>query len=71
MAAGFLLLLWYTIIIKVLIHLFMEENIRDEQKKVVDIQTKSKIGLGVKVVVTVVILGAIAAGVYAALAMSG
>jgi len=47
-----------------------QEDLQQEQEKVVDIKTKRKLGIGAKVVITVVILGAIAAGVYAAIALA-
>jgi hypothetical protein len=45
----------------------------DELKKnerVTEVETKQKLGVGVKVLLTVIVVGAVAAGVYTAIALS-
>jgi hypothetical protein len=45
-----------------------EENIKEE--KITSVVTKQKIGLGVKILLTAIVVGAVAAGVYVAVAFS-
>ena len=46
----------------------MDTNEQDISKT--EVATKTKLGIGVKVLLTVIILGAVAAGVYASIALS-
>lgn len=49
----------------------MEEEIKEEEeKKLTAVTTEQRVGLGVKVVLTVVVLGAIATGIFAAVLLS-
>jgi hypothetical protein len=49
----------------------MDDEInKEEEKKLTTVATEQRVGLGVKVVLTVVVLGAIAAGILAALLLS-
>ncbi len=47
-----------------------EEKIKEEEENLTTVATGQRVGLGVKVVLTVVVLGAIAAGIFAALLLS-
>ncbi|XOU95038.1 MAG: hypothetical protein ACNFW9_03160 [Candidatus Kerfeldbacteria bacterium] len=46
------------------------EDLDNDKNKIVAVETEEKVGLGVKVVLTVAILGSIAAGIFIALMMS-
>lgn len=48
----------------------MEEEKKKEEEKLTAVTTEQNVGLGVKVVLTVVVLGAIAAGILVALLLS-
>lgn len=48
----------------------MEEEKKKEEEKLTAVITEQRVGLGVKVVLTVVLLGAIAAGIMVALLVS-
>lgn len=48
----------------------MEEEKKREEEKLTAVTTEQHVGLGVKVVLTVVVLGAIASGILVALLLS-
>lgn len=48
----------------------MDEDINKEYPKSTQVATKEKLGLGIKVVVTVVVLGSIAAGIFIAIILA-
>lgn len=41
----------------------------NQEEKITEVATRQKLGIGMKVLLTTVVLGAVAAGVYAALAL--
>jgi len=48
----------------------MDEEIKEAEKKETMVTTEQRVGLGVKVVLTVVVLGAVAAGVFIAIILA-
>ena len=46
------------------------DNEQKKQERFTTVETQQKLGIGVKVLLTVIVLGAVAAGVYAAVALS-
>lgn len=48
----------------------MDGEINGEEKKETTVTTEQRVGLGVKVVLTVVVLGAVASGVFIAIILT-